>query len=119
MSDQLIVFCVGFALGAVLCLIQYVLIRLRRWRRNPYIGIALRVTRESDDAWWGVHQAAAPWIGWAGLSAAFGAVLAGCGLYVGADAETADAFSVASAVLGYAGAGIYWLGVRAGHRGLQ
>ncbi|WP_169583467.1 MULTISPECIES: hypothetical protein [Microbacterium] len=115
MSRDLVVLFLGFTLGALLCLVQYVLIRLRRWPRNPYIGIALRITRDSDDAWWQVHHAAAPWIGWAGLSAAFGALLAACGLWVG-EPESAGAFSTASAVFGYAGVAIYWLGVKAGHR---
>lgn len=113
MSRQLIVYCIGFGLGATFCLVQWLLIRLRLWRRNPHFGIALRITRDSDDAWWRVHLAAAPWIGWAGLLAAFAAVLAGSGLYVGADAGTADAFSIASAFVGFAGGGIYLPGVKA------
>jgi len=118
MTRQLIVYCLGFTLGSALCATQYILIRLGLFRRNPYVGIALRVTRDSDDVWWRVHRAAAPWIGWAGLLAAFGALLAGSGLYVAVEPETADAFSIASAVFGYAGGAIYWLGVRSGHRHL-
>lgn len=118
MNDQLIVHAGGFGLGAILCLIQYVLIRLGLFARNPYIGIALRATRDADDVWWRVHNAAAPWIGWAGLSASVGAVVAGCGLYVGGAAADLDAFSIASALFGYTGAGIYWIGVRTGHRHL-
>lgn len=118
MTRQLIVYCVGFALGWALCATQYILIRVGLFRRNSYVGIALRVTRNSDDVWWRVHRAAAPWIGWAGLLAAFGALLAGSGLAVAVDPETAGAFSIASAVFGYAGGAIYWLGVRSGHRHL-
>ena len=118
MTRQLVVHCLGFSLGAVLCILQWVLIRVRRFPRNPYIGIALRVTRDSEDVWWRVHQAAAPWIGWAGLAAAFGALLAGCGLYVASDAGSADALVFVSGFFGYLGVAIYWLGVKAGHRHL-
>lgn len=109
MSRTLLVLCLGFGLGALVCAIQYVLIRARRFPRNPFIGLP-GYARESDEVWARAHQAALPWIGRAGVLAAFTAAIGGIGLAVGAGIETWDPLSVACGISGAVAAGLYLFG---------
>jgi len=114
-SRLLLVLCGGFALGAIVCAIQYFLIRAGRFRRNPYLGLP-GYSRESDKVWARAHEAAAPWIGRAGVVAAVAATFAGLGLAIGAGLEGWDPLTVVSAAIGAVAAGLYVFGANnAGH----
>jgi hypothetical protein len=106
----LFVICAGFGLGAILCAIQYTLIRRGRFRRNPFLGVATSVTRESDDIWRRAHEAAAPWIMRAGMLAALASVIAGVGLAVGAEASAAYGIPIASGLVGAGAAAAFMIG---------
>ncbi|WP_400997778.1 hypothetical protein [Agromyces sp. GXQ0307] len=109
MSRMLLVLCLGFGLGALVCAIQYVLIHAGRFPRNPYIGLP-GYARESDEVWARAHQAALPWIGRAGVLAAITAAIGGIGLAVGAGVEGWDPLSVACGISGAVAAGLYLFG---------
>ncbi|MFE6967535.1 hypothetical protein ACFVAJ_20830 [Agromyces sp. NPDC057679] len=110
MSRMLLVLSLGFGLGAILCAIQYVLIRAERFPRNPFIGLP-GYSRKSDEVWVRAHEAARPWIGRAGVFAAIASVIAGVGLAVGSGMETTwDGLSVSSAASGAVAAGLYLFG---------
>ncbi len=109
MSRMLLVLCLGFALGALVCAIQYVLIRAGRFPRNPYIGLP-GYARESDEVWARAHKAALPWIGRAGLLAAVTATIGAFGLAVGAGIEAWDPLNVACGIGGAVAAGLYLFG---------
>lgn len=116
MSRLLLVLCGGFALGAIVCGIQFFLIRAGRFRRNPYLGLP-GYSSESDKVWTRAHEAAAPWIGRAGVVAAVSAGVAAIGLAVGAGLEGWDVVTVASALTGAIAAGLYVFGANdAAHR---
>lgn len=112
----LFILCAGFGLGAIVCAIQYVLIRLGRFRRNPFLGVATSVTRESDEIWTRAHEAAAPWIGRAGILAALASVIAGVGLVVGGGVEATDGFSIASGIVGAGAAATFMIGAEGAAR---
>jgi hypothetical protein len=95
---MLFILCAGFGLAAVVCAVQYVLVRRGRFPRNRFLGIATSVTRESNEIWARAHEAAAPWIGRAGVLAALASAIAGAGFLV--DGGTANAFIVVSGVVG-------------------
>lgn len=116
---MLLVLCLGFALGALLCAIQYVLIRAGRFPRNPYFGFPGFSSRHEDD-WARVqaHEAAKPWIGRAGILAALAATIAGVGLAVGAGKDPWDLYGVATVVSGVMAVGVYGHGMNVAARGL-
>jgi len=105
----LVVLSGGFGLGAIVCAIQVILIRANRFPRNPYLGLQ-GYSRESDVTWTRAHEAAAPWIFRAGITAAAASVLAGIGLAFRVDFETSDTLSIMSGLVGAVAAGLYLLG---------
>lgn len=109
MSRLLLILCGGFALGAIVCGIQFFLIRAGRFRRNPYLGLP-GYSSETEKVWKRAHEAAAPWIGRAGVVAAVSAAVAGIGLATGAGLEGWDLVTVASASFGAIAAGLYVFG---------
>lgn len=109
MSRLLLVLCVGFAGGAVLCATQYFLIRAGRFKRNPYLGLP-GYSRESDEVWARAHEAAAPWIARAGGVAVAAALSAGLGLIIGAGLDGWDIWTVVSASIAAIAAGLYVFG---------
>jgi hypothetical protein len=104
----LFVLCAGFGLGAIVCLLQYVLISQDRFRRNPFLGIATPETRESEETWRRAHVAAAPWIGRAGVAAAASSALAFAGGAIGGGVA-AIPFAIASGTAGVGVAGFFML----------
>lgn len=109
MSRLLLILGGGLALGAIVCGIQFFLIRAGRFRRNPYLGLP-GYSSETDKVWTRAHEAAAPWIGRAGVVAAVSAAVAGIGLATGAGLEGWDVVTVASASIGAIAAGLYVFG---------
>jgi hypothetical protein len=108
-SRLLLILCGGFALGAMVCGIQFFLIRAGRFRRNPYLGLP-GYSSETEKVWKRAHEAAAPWIGRAGVVAAVSAAVAGIGLATGAGLEGWDLVTVASASFGAIAVGLYVFG---------
>ena len=119
MSRLLLVLCLGFGLSALLCGIQYVLIRAGRLPRNPYFGFPGFSSHPHDDWARGrAHEAAKPWIGRAGILAALAATIAGVGLAVGAGNDPWDLYGVATVVSGVIAVGVYGHGMNVAARGL-
>lgn len=112
----LFILCAGFGIGALACALQVILIRRGRLRRNRFIGITTSVTRRSEDVWTRAHDAAARWIGRAGVLAALSAVVAGIGLVVG-PGYSVDLFALASGVIGAGAVAAFTFGAEgAAHR---
>lgn len=109
MSRLLLILCGGFALGSIVCGIQFYLIRAGRFRRNPYLGLP-GYSSESDKVWTRAHEAAALWIGRSGVVAAGSAAVAGIGLATGAGLDGWDVITVASASIGAIAVGLYVFG---------
>ena len=98
MTRQLFLICAGSGLSAILCAIQYLLIRRGRFHRNPFIGLTSSATRKSDEAWVRGHRAAAPWLARSGALCAVGSVVAGCGLAFARDGAWATVFAIGGGV---------------------
>jgi uncharacterized membrane protein YedE/YeeE len=114
-SQALITLCLGFGLGAILCMTQYILIRLGRFHRNPYLGLTV-YSSESNETWNRAHLAAAPWIFRAGVVAFVASLIAGLGLLFDAGAETADVLQLSSGVVGAVAVALYLGANGAAHR---
>lgn len=116
---MLLVLCFGFGLGALLCAMQYVLIRAGRFPRNPYFGLPGFSSSSHDD--WAraqAQEAAKPWIGRAGILAALAASIAGIGSAVGAGKDPWDLYGVAAVVSGVIAVGVYGHGMNVAARRL-
>jgi membrane protein YqaA with SNARE-associated domain len=98
-SRILLVTCLGCGLGVILCMVQYILIRLGRFRRNAFLGLP-GYYKESNTKWTRAHVAAAPWILRAGVSSLVASVLAGVGLLLAPAAELSELLAVVSVVTG-------------------
>lgn len=110
MLRTLFVFCAGFGIGAILCGIQYALIRARRFRRNRFIGLALSSTRASDAAWERGHTAAVQWFAYAGTLAAAASFVAGSGLTFARNSDTLIVYVIVAGALGFTAGGMIKFG---------